>query len=347
MNNNDRAHPATRMPQYGWRRSDGVTVAQQPYYAYNDDCTGCTVTYANARYARTFTLVGGFIASGTNVGTLTFTNTSTGTSSSCTPAQGYGFRTCTLPTPMQVRVGESYTVRSTGSVEIMRLDNPQRVMFPRVGTPTGELRWFQASAAPGTNAKDVPNLWAGPVSADFPSAGDMGVADAGVDAAVDARVGAGGGAGASGASGAGAGGRSGAGGAGAGGSSGSGNGGASDRGKRGSVDRRKWRNDERRRSSGAGGAGGRGSGGTTGASGSGGSSAGAGQAGGRADAGADANGGCTCRSAGAGQKAKPDGSRCLPSVWPMREGTLGVVDASGTHRVAPPDPSSSSALLVR
>jgi MYXO-CTERM domain-containing protein len=180
MNDHDTAHPATRMPQYGWRRSDGVTVAQQPYYAYSDDCTGCSVTYANARYARTFTLVGGFIASGTNVGTLTLTNTSKKTSSSCTPPQGYGFRTCTLPSGISVGVGESYTVSSTGSVEIMRLDNPQRLMFPRVGTPAGELRSFQASAAPGTNAKDVPSLWAGPVSANFPGAADPGGAGGGV-----------------------------------------------------------------------------------------------------------------------------------------------------------------------
>jgi MYXO-CTERM domain-containing protein len=169
------AHPATRMPQYGWRRSDGVNIGQQPYYAYNDDCTGCSVTYANARYARTFTEVGGFIASpGANVGTLTFTNTSTGMTSSCAAPQGYGFRKCTLASPISVAVGQDYRVSATGAVEIMRMDNPQRVMFPGVGTRTGELRWFQTTPAPGTNAKDVPNLWAGPVSAQFPSAGDGG-----------------------------------------------------------------------------------------------------------------------------------------------------------------------------
>jgi MYXO-CTERM domain-containing protein len=189
MNNNDHAHPATRMPQYGWRRSDGITVAQQPYYAYSDDCAGCSVTYANARYARTFTAVGGFIASGTNVGTLTFTNTSTGASSSCTPSLGYGFRTCKLSSSMSVAVGQDYRVSSTGSVEIMRLDNPQRVMFPRVGTPTGEHRAFQTTPAPATNAKDVPSLWAGPVSAEFPGAGDVGADDAGIE---DATAGEGG-----------------------------------------------------------------------------------------------------------------------------------------------------------
>jgi MYXO-CTERM domain-containing protein len=182
MNNHDTAHPATRMPQYGWRRSDGVTVAQQPYYAYNDDCTGCSVTYANARYARTFTMVGGFIASASaNVGTLTFTNVSTGATASCAAPAGYGFRTCTLPSPIAVAVGQDYRVAATGAVEVMRLDFPQRTMFPGVGTRTGELRSFQATPGPGTNAKDVPNLWAGPVSAQFPGGGDgAGTNDAAV-----------------------------------------------------------------------------------------------------------------------------------------------------------------------
>jgi len=54
----------------------------------------------------------------------------------------------------------------------MELDNPQRLMFPAVGTSGGELRMFQAKPAPGTNAKDVPNLWAGPLSVNFPSASD-------------------------------------------------------------------------------------------------------------------------------------------------------------------------------
>jgi hypothetical protein len=172
MNDHDSAHPATRMPQYGFRLTSGMTLGMQPYYAYSTDCTGCSVTYANARYARTFSEVGGFTASGNNVGTLTFTNTSTGMKSSCTPAQGYGFRKCSLPTPVSVAVGQSYSVSCSGSVEVMELDNPQRLAFPRVGTTTGEIRTFQQSPASGTNAKDVPNLWAGPVSANFPAPGD-------------------------------------------------------------------------------------------------------------------------------------------------------------------------------
>jgi MYXO-CTERM domain-containing protein len=292
MNNHDTAHPATRMPQYGWRRADGVTVAQQPYYAYNDDCTGCTVTYANARYARTFTLVGGFIASGTDVGTLTFTNTSTGATSSCTPAQGYGFRTCTLPTPMPVAVGQSYTVHATGSVEIMRLDNPQRIMFPRVGTPNGELRWFQPSAAPSTNAKDVPNLWAGPVSAHFPAAGDPGLGDAGVvvDAGRrDGAEGAGGGAD-------GAGGRAGAAGAaglpGSGGAAGSSGGASTTAGASTSAAGGASSATTGSASTGAVGA-------TTGGGGGAPGAGGGGTAGSRATREADQTGGCNCRMADA------------------------------------------------
>jgi hypothetical protein len=172
LNDRDTAHPATRMPQYGFRLTNGTNVGAQPYYAYSTDCVNCTVTYANARYARTFTVLGGFTASGTDVGMLTMTNTSTGARASCTPTQGFGFRTCMLPTPVSVAVGESYTVASTGSVETMRMDNPQRLLFPRVGTATGELRAFQASPGSGTNAKDVPSLWAGPLSANFPAPGD-------------------------------------------------------------------------------------------------------------------------------------------------------------------------------
>jgi len=173
MNDHDMAHPATRMPQYGFRLTNGATLGMQPYYAYSTDCSNCSVTYANARYPRTFTEVGGFTASGTNVGTLTFTNTTTGAQASCTPAQGYGFRKCTLSAAVPVAVGQSYSVSCSGSVEVMELDNPQRLTFPTVGTSNGEIRAFQANPASGTSAKDVPNLWAGPLSANFPSADDL------------------------------------------------------------------------------------------------------------------------------------------------------------------------------
>jgi hypothetical protein len=168
MRDHDMAHPATRMPQYGWRIAGGANVGQEPYYAYSQICTGCSVTYANARYARTFTQVGGWIAQAADVGTLTVQNTKTGVSSKCAPGAGYGFRTCALPSPVSVAVGEDYTVSCTGSVDVMKMDNPQRVLFPNVGTPNGELRAFQANPAQSTNAKDVPSLWAGPSSANFP-----------------------------------------------------------------------------------------------------------------------------------------------------------------------------------
>ena len=164
----DGQHPATRVPQYGFRFSDGSTTAPQPYYAYSSSCAACRVVYANARYARSFTLLGGFTASGTDVGALTITNLATRDEASCTPDPGYGFRTCLLATPIAVKVGDSYAIDSTGSVELMRMDNAQRVMFPSVGTSEGELRAYQPEPAPGTNSKDVPSLWAGPLSANSP-----------------------------------------------------------------------------------------------------------------------------------------------------------------------------------
>ncbi|PUA27219.1 MAG: hypothetical protein B0W54_19795 [Cellvibrio sp. 79] len=170
MNDRDTAHPATRMPQYGFRLTNGSTLGAQPYYAYSADCVACTVAYTNARYTRTFTELGGFTTSGTNVGTLMITNTSTGLQSSCTPAQGYGYRVCKLSNPLTVYQGQTYTVKSTGVVEIMKMDQSQRLQFPQVGTANGEQRAYQPNPATGTNAKDVPNLWAGPLSVYFPLA---------------------------------------------------------------------------------------------------------------------------------------------------------------------------------
>jgi hypothetical protein len=155
----DTAHPATRIPQYGFRLTDGTTLPQQPYYAYKTDCVGCTVIYAAARYAQTFTELGGFSAAG-DVGTLTITNTATGASSACTPDPGYGFRTCALAQPVDVAVDESHALHASGSVELMRMDQAQRLLFPTVGTAQGEFRAFQPQPAAGTDAKDVPSLWA-------------------------------------------------------------------------------------------------------------------------------------------------------------------------------------------
>ena len=172
MNDRDTAHPATRMPQYGVRLEGGTTLAGQPYYAYSTDCVGCTALYASARRARVFTELGAFLASTAGVGTLSIRNTATGAQASCTPAPGYGFRTCALSSPVAVAVGESYAVSATGAVEIMRMDRPQRLVFPSVGTASGELRAYQPTPAAGTNARDVPSIWAGPRSAQFPAPGE-------------------------------------------------------------------------------------------------------------------------------------------------------------------------------
>jgi hypothetical protein len=164
MNDRDTAHPATRMPQYGFRLADGSTLGPQPYHAYGAECSACTTAYANARVARTYTQLGGFTASSANVGTLVMTNTDTGESASCIPAPGNGLRTCDLATPVTVAPGQGYTVRATGTVELMKMDWSQRQLFPDVGSVHGNLRAYQPSPAAGTNRQDVPSLWAGPVS---------------------------------------------------------------------------------------------------------------------------------------------------------------------------------------
>ncbi len=168
MNDHDTAHPATRMPQYGFRLTNGTKLAGQPYYAYSDDCSNCTTAYANAKFMRAFSELGAFTASGNNVGTLTITNTSSGEQSSCTPSIGYGFRKCSLSTPITVFQGQTYTVRASGSVEIMKMDYSQRFLFPGVGTSNGELRTYQPNPASETNKEDVPSIWAGPYSTLFP-----------------------------------------------------------------------------------------------------------------------------------------------------------------------------------
>lgn len=161
-----RDRPATRIPQYGFRLHDGSTLAPQPYYAYDTDCTGCRVVYANARDERRLGVLGGLAAPGSEVGTLTLGNLASGAESSCTPDPGDGPRTCMLDTPISVSVGDSYAISATGTVSLLRMDNAQRVMFPTVGTAQGELRAYQPDPAPGTNEKDVPSLWASPLSAD-------------------------------------------------------------------------------------------------------------------------------------------------------------------------------------
>jgi hypothetical protein len=148
--------------------TNGTKLAGQPYYAYSVDCTNCTTAYANAKYMRTFSQLGAFTASGNNVGTLTITNTSSGEQSSCTPSVGYGFRKCTLALPINVYQGQMYTVRASGTVELMKMDYSQRLLFPDVGTANGDLRAYQPTPASGTNKQDVPNIWAGPFSAQYP-----------------------------------------------------------------------------------------------------------------------------------------------------------------------------------
>jgi hypothetical protein len=173
VNDDPLGPPATRVPQYGFRTTDGKVFSPQPYYAYNSDCLGCSTVYSNARYARRFSELGGFTASGSNVGTLTLVNMDNGEQSSCTPEPGYGFRTCALLSAIDVAVGESYSVSSTGEVELMRMDAGQRTMFPSIGTGDDALSASQPDPGAGSNEKDVPSLWAGPTSAHFPDRNDL------------------------------------------------------------------------------------------------------------------------------------------------------------------------------
>lgn len=166
MRDRDTDHPAVRMPQYGFRLADGTTVAGQPYYGYSVTCTGCAAVYQKAIYAREFSELGGFTADDGGVGTLKITNLDTGAEGTCRPTVGFGLRTCTLASGVAVAAGESFSVSATGSVEVMKMDGQQRSVFPAVGSSTsGPLRVFQSDPAPGTGAKDVPGLWAGPLSA--------------------------------------------------------------------------------------------------------------------------------------------------------------------------------------
>jgi hypothetical protein len=162
------AHPATRIPQYGFRLTDGSMLAGQPYYAYQTTCSDCAALYSSARSARSFLQLGGFTATDEGVGTLTLTNTTTSATASCTPEPGYGFRTCELERALQVGVGDSYSVHATGTVEVMRLDQQQRTLFPTVGSADGDWRAGQAEPAPGTHEQDVPSAWAGPLSSRLP-----------------------------------------------------------------------------------------------------------------------------------------------------------------------------------
>jgi hypothetical protein len=164
MNDHDQAHPATRLPQYGFRLSNGSNVPAQPYYGYSIDCVNCTVAYGNLRVSRSLTEAGGFTAGTTGIGTLTVKNLSTGQESSCTPYQGYGFNQCSLARAVPVQAGQIYSITATGSVELMKMDYSMRLLFPQVGHDSPDFPGYQPSPRSGTNREDLPSLWAGPLS---------------------------------------------------------------------------------------------------------------------------------------------------------------------------------------
>jgi len=164
INDHDPNHPAVRLPQYGFRLSNGTNLPGQPYYAYTADCVNCTVAYGNLQVARSLTEAGGFTAGTTGIGTLTVQNLSTGQQSSCTPWQGYGFNQCSLAQPVPVKPGQSYSISATGSVELMKMDYAMQLLFPQVGHASPDFPAYQPRPAAGTKREDVPSLWAGPLS---------------------------------------------------------------------------------------------------------------------------------------------------------------------------------------
>lgn len=168
INDHDTDHPAIRLPQYGFRLTNGSTVPGQPYYAYSIDCMVCTAAYGNAVVARDLSVVGGYTAGVGGVGTLTLKNMTTGKMSSCTPPQGYGYAQCTLPAAVHVDPGQTYAISSTGTVELMKMDYSMRLLFPQVGHGSTDFPAYQPWTQPGTNKEDVPNLWAGPLSPHVP-----------------------------------------------------------------------------------------------------------------------------------------------------------------------------------
>jgi hypothetical protein len=162
VNNIDKLHPATRVPQYGFRLSNGGNLAGQPYSASADRCIDCSVTYANAPIKLSLTQLGAFTSSTGDVGSLTITHATTAATASCTPAEGYGFRSCKLSAPFPIAKGESYTLRASGSVEILRFNSSQQSLFPEVGTIESDFRMFQSIPGTGTHAGDIPQIWAAP-----------------------------------------------------------------------------------------------------------------------------------------------------------------------------------------
>ncbi len=160
MNNNDKAHPATRMPQYGFRIEGGTTLAGQPYYAYNEDCLGCGTAYPKVLGKTLLTKLYAFTGSEVSVGILSLKNLTTGEEASCSPSLGYGKRSCELSQPMELEEGDAYSVHASGTVDVMKMDYAQRVLFPEVGNETSLFASYQVDPKPGTSVKDVPNLWA-------------------------------------------------------------------------------------------------------------------------------------------------------------------------------------------
>lgn len=96
-------------------RSGGKNIAHgYTYMNWPDASTGASITYKNVPKAVTLTDAGG--ASSGSVGVVTVTNTSTGVSAT-TPSLGSGVPVGKLSKPVPVAVGQSYTIKASGSVD--------------------------------------------------------------------------------------------------------------------------------------------------------------------------------------------------------------------------------------
>jgi hypothetical protein len=101
----------------GYRVSGGANTAHgYTYMNWPGPGTGAQIVFKNVPKAVTLKQAGGVLEGSGAVGVVTVTNNSTGVSAT-TPSLGSGVAVGTLSQPVPVAVGESYTIKATGSVD--------------------------------------------------------------------------------------------------------------------------------------------------------------------------------------------------------------------------------------
>lgn len=142
----------TRVPWFGIQAvGESRPSSGQPYNAYRQTCTDCTLRLRNVPRAETLTEAGGYAPVGGEVGVVTVTNVNTGQSSSTAPL-GTGIETGKLAAPVPVRVGDTYTVRASGRVSIAQNDGFQAALYG-TGDPAGP--WPFSTDGQGTDRAEV------------------------------------------------------------------------------------------------------------------------------------------------------------------------------------------------